>query len=84
MPPNVYADPEFVEYMRQEMAKPRTEQELDAPIRIRTASAKMCWHPRLNNPQLARWLHRIDVPTHLIRAIPTASFHPSTAMPTRS
>jgi pimeloyl-ACP methyl ester carboxylesterase len=52
--------------MLAEMAKPKTEQELDQLIRIRTSSAKLCWHPRLNNPQLARWLHRIDVPTHLI------------------
>ena len=66
MPGNVYADPEFAKKMAEEMAKPKTEQELDALIRIRTSSAKLCWHPRLNNPQLARWLHRIDVPTHLI------------------
>jgi pimeloyl-ACP methyl ester carboxylesterase len=66
MPPNVYADPKMVEFMRAEMAKPKTEQELDLLIRNRTAAARLCWHPRLNNPQLARWLHRIDVPTHLI------------------
>jgi pimeloyl-ACP methyl ester carboxylesterase len=73
----VYADPELSRKMLEEAAKPKTEQELDMLIRNRTSAAKLCWHPRLNNPQLARWLHRIDVPTHLIwgdsdRIIPPA------------
>jgi pimeloyl-ACP methyl ester carboxylesterase len=34
--------------------------------RNRAAAAKFSWHPRLCNPKLSRWLHRIDVPTHVI------------------
>jgi pimeloyl-ACP methyl ester carboxylesterase len=34
--------------------------------RNRAAAAKFSWHPRLCNPKLGRWLHRIDVPTHVI------------------
>jgi pimeloyl-ACP methyl ester carboxylesterase len=34
--------------------------------RNRAAAAKYCWSPRLCNPKLERWLHRIDIPTHII------------------
>ena len=45
--------------------------------RNRAAAAKYSWSPRLCNPKLERWLHRIDVPTHIIwgnddRVIPPA------------
>ena len=32
----------------------------------RYAAAKYTWQPRLYNPKLEKWLHRIDVPTHVI------------------
>jgi pimeloyl-ACP methyl ester carboxylesterase len=34
--------------------------------RNRAAAARYAWQPRLCNPKLARWLHRIDVPTHIV------------------
>jgi pimeloyl-ACP methyl ester carboxylesterase len=34
--------------------------------RNRAAAAKYTWQPRLYDPKLARWLHRIDVPTHIV------------------
>jgi pimeloyl-ACP methyl ester carboxylesterase len=34
--------------------------------RNRAAAARYSWHPRLCNPKLARWLHRVDVPTHIV------------------
>jgi len=34
--------------------------------RNRAAAAKYSWSPRLCNPKLERWLHRIDIPTHII------------------
>jgi pimeloyl-ACP methyl ester carboxylesterase len=34
----------------------------------RAAAAKYTWQPRLYDPKLARWLHRIDVPTHIVWA----------------
>ncbi len=45
--------------------------------RNRHAAAKFTWQPRLYNPKLAKWLHRIGVPTHVIwgesdRLIPPA------------
>ena len=43
----------------------------------RGGRAKYSWSPRLFNPKLERWLHRIDVPTHIVwgeedRVIPPA------------
>ncbi len=32
----------------------------------RAAAAKYTWQPRLYDPKLARWLHRINVPTHIV------------------
>ena len=45
--------------------------------RNRAAAARYSWQPRLCNPKLARWLHRIDIPTHIVwgendRVIPPA------------
>lgn len=34
--------------------------------RNRAAAAKYSWSPRLCNPKLEHWLHRIDVPTHIV------------------
>src|SRR5438876_224470 len=34
--------------------------------RNRAAAAKYSWSPRLCNPKLEHWLHRIDIPTHII------------------
>ena len=45
--------------------------------RNRAAAARYSWSPRLCNPKLDRWLHRVDVPTHIVwgseeRVIPPA------------
>ena len=49
----------------------------EAYDRNRHAAAKYTWQPRLYNPKVARWLHRIDVPTQILwgegdRLIPPA------------
>lgn len=43
----------------------------------RNASAKLTWHPRLYDPRLAKWLHRVTLPTLVLwgdadRVIPPA------------
>ncbi len=38
----------------------------EAYYKNRHAAAKYTWQPRLYNPKLAKWLHRIDIPTHVI------------------
>ena len=34
--------------------------------RNRYAAAKYTWQPRLYDPRLAKWLHRVDVPAHVV------------------
>ena len=43
-----------------------TEEQMDIQIRNRVATARLGWQPRLFNPNLRKWLHRITVPTHVI------------------
>src|SRR5262249_7012557 len=38
----------------------------DLAILNRIASARFGWQPRFFNPRLERWLHRVNVPTHVI------------------
>lgn len=50
---------------------------LDTYDKNRHAAAKYTWQPRLYDPKLERWLHRIDVPTQILwgaedRLIPPA------------
>jgi pimeloyl-ACP methyl ester carboxylesterase len=39
---------------------------VDVALRNRAAAARLAWNPRLHNPQLSHWLHRINAPTLLI------------------
>ena len=38
----------------------------DIALKNRTTVARLTWQPRAHDPHLAKWLHRIDVPTLLI------------------
>jgi hypothetical protein len=40
----------------------RPERE-DTELKNQTTTARLTWQPRGYDPQLAKWLHRIDVPT---------------------
>jgi pimeloyl-ACP methyl ester carboxylesterase len=62
------------EWLQSWRASPDLEDLYD---RNRAAAARYSWSPRLCNPKLDRWLHRIDVPTHIVwgdaeRIIPPA------------
>jgi pimeloyl-ACP methyl ester carboxylesterase len=55
--------------------------DIDVVLQNRTALARLAWNPRLCNPQLPYWLHRIDIPTLLVwgeddRVIPFACHKP--------
>ena len=43
-----------------------TEEMLDVALRNRVSTARLGWQPRLFNPSLRKWLHRITVPTHVV------------------
>lgn len=54
---------------------------IDIVLQNRTALARLAWNPRMHNPQLPYWLHRIDVPTLLVwgeddRVVPFAGHAP--------
>ena len=38
----------------------------DTWLKNRSAFARLAWEPRLHDPHLPKWLHRIDVPTHIV------------------
>jgi pimeloyl-ACP methyl ester carboxylesterase len=60
---NLFYSQKFAEAMLQ---APVSEQEQDAQLRNSITVAKLAWQPRLYNPDLSKWLHRIHVPTLLI------------------
>jgi pimeloyl-ACP methyl ester carboxylesterase len=43
-----------------------TEEQQDIQIRNKVSTARLGWQPRLFNPSLRKWLHRIDLPTHIV------------------
>jgi pimeloyl-ACP methyl ester carboxylesterase len=47
-------------------AAPANEEELDIALQTKLAGVKFGWQPRLFNPDLEKWLHRIIVPTHIV------------------
>ena len=57
---NLFVDPTFADVV---LMLPVTEEEQDQRLKNALAVAKLGWQPRLYNPHLAKWLHRIDVPT---------------------
>ena len=48
------------------LAMELTEEQQDTLIKNKVATARLGWQPRLFNPKLRKWMHRIDVPTHII------------------
>jgi len=58
----IFFNPRFVE----ERLKQLATADIDVQLQNRAAAARLAWNPRLNNPQLPYWLHRIDVPTQFI------------------
>jgi pimeloyl-ACP methyl ester carboxylesterase len=59
------------------IARRPSEAELDAQLKNRLTTANLAWAPRLYNPDLHKWLHRVSVPTLIVwgendRVIPPA------------
>ena len=50
----------------QRLAQPLTEEQSDIAMKNELTTAKLAWQPRLYDPQLRKWLHRIDVPTLIV------------------
>lgn len=56
------------QFFNQELAEKRLKAtpDLDVVLQNKAATARLGWTPRLCNPQLKYWLHRIDVPAQLV------------------
>jgi len=59
------------------LAQPSTDETIEIQFKNRYSFARVAWQPRLFDPHLAKWLHRIDLPTLLVwgeqdRLIPPA------------
>ena len=48
------------------LAMELTEEQQDIQIRNKVSTARLGWQPRLFDPNLRKWMHRIDVPTHIV------------------
>ena len=48
------------------LAAPPTPEAVDLGLKNRHTTARLAWEPRLQDPFLPKWLHRIDVPVKVI------------------
>jgi pimeloyl-ACP methyl ester carboxylesterase len=60
---NLFYDQKLAE---QRLAEPVTPEAIDLALKNRHTTARLAWEPRLHDPHLPKWLHRIDVPVKII------------------
>jgi pimeloyl-ACP methyl ester carboxylesterase len=60
---NLVKDTKLAEAM---LAQPLTDAQQFAQMKNRLTMAKLAWQPRFYNPHLAKWLHRVAVPTLIL------------------
>ncbi len=60
---NLFHDPALAEKM---LAQPATPEALDVSLKNRHTVARLAWEPRLHDPFLHKWLHRIEVPVTIV------------------
>jgi pimeloyl-ACP methyl ester carboxylesterase len=58
-----FYDPKRAEPMIARVLDPKSE---EMALKNQAVVAKLVWQPRSHDPHLAKWLHRIDVPTLLV------------------
>jgi pimeloyl-ACP methyl ester carboxylesterase len=60
---DLFHDPGHADEMVKRMLRPEAE---DQTLRNQTTTARLTWQPRGYDPHLAKWLHRIKLPTLLV------------------
>jgi pimeloyl-ACP methyl ester carboxylesterase len=60
---SLFHDPKLAEAR---LAVPPTPESIDISLKNRHTTARLAWEPRLHDPHLPKWLHRIDVPVQII------------------
>jgi len=59
----LFHDPSFAE---KRLAAPMTPELIDLQLKNRHTTARLAWEPRLHDPHLPKWLHRIGVPVAIV------------------
>jgi pimeloyl-ACP methyl ester carboxylesterase len=59
----LFHDPRYAE---ERLAIPVTPESTDLGLKNRHTTARLAWEPRLHDPMLPKWLHRIDVPVAIV------------------
>jgi len=60
---NLFFDPVLAEKM---LAQPMTPELLDVSLKNRHTLARLGWEPRMHDPFLHKWLHRVNVPVKIV------------------
>lgn len=60
---HLFHDPRLAE---ERLAIPLTPEAIDLGLKNRHTTARLAWEPRLHDPFLPKWLHRIDVPVAIV------------------
>jgi pimeloyl-ACP methyl ester carboxylesterase len=60
---SLFHDPKLAEAR---LAVPATPESIDISLKNKHTTARLAWEPRLHDPHLPKWLHRIDVPVKLV------------------
>jgi pimeloyl-ACP methyl ester carboxylesterase len=60
---NLFHDPKLAEAR---LAEPVTPEQVDIALKNRHAAARLAWEPRLHDPFLHKWLHRVTVPVKIV------------------
>lgn len=53
-------------HAEERLAAPVTPEAIDLGLKNRHTTARLAWEPRLHDPFLTKWLHRIDVPVSIV------------------
>ena len=48
------------------LAQEPGEEQIEIMLKNRQMAARLCWSPRLHNPDLKKWLHRLTLPTLIL------------------
>jgi len=60
---NLFFDPSIADRL---LAQPQTPEQLDVTLKNRHTVARLGWEPRMHDPFLHKWLHRVDVPVKIV------------------
>jgi len=60
---NLFFDQKIAE---QRLAAPVTPEAIDLELKNRHTTARLGWEPRMHDPFLPKWLHRIEVPVRIV------------------